>query len=202
MTKLRTLLTLAVSPGLALIDLIQSWFARRASPRYFRVSAAYPGYLHQGEAAAFCRYHARRYCRGRGVDVGAGRWPFPGAHPVEDSPDENAYRLKAADGSLDYVFSSHCLEHLEDWRGALREWRRVLVPDGILYLYLPHPACAMWHPEVLRHHRWQPEPDRLAGDLTGLGFEIVETSLFPDAYLSFFVVAKKRPAKGDGTPGT
>jgi SAM-dependent methyltransferase len=190
MTKLRTLLTLAVSPGLALIDLIQSWFARRASPRYFRVSAAYPGYLHQGEAAAFCRYHARRYCRGRGVDVGAGRWPFPGAHPVEDSPDENAYRLKAADGSLDYVFSSHCLEHLEHWQNALLEWRRTLAPGGTLYLYLPHPACAMWRPDILPHHRWQPEPDTLAEHLSGLGFEIVESSLFPDAYLSFFIVAR------------
>ena len=137
MTKLKTLLTLAASPGLALIGLIQSWFARRASPRYFRVSAAYPGYLHQGEAAAFCHYHARRYCRGRGVDVGAGRWPFPGAHPVEDSTDENAYSLKAADGSLDYVFSSHCLEHLDHWQSALLEWRRTLAPGGILYLYLP-----------------------------------------------------------------
>lgn len=193
MIRLNTLLTLAASPALALLEVIQSWFARRASLRYFRVSAAYPGYLHRGQAAAFCRYHAQRHCRGRGVDVGAGRWPFPGAHPVEDGPEENAYHLKAGDGTLDYVFSSHCLEHLEHWRDALREWHRVLAPGGVLYLYLPHPACAMWDPKVLPHHRWQPEPDTLADHLAGLGFEIVESSLFPDAYLSFFIVAK-RPA--------
>jgi SAM-dependent methyltransferase len=192
MTRLRALLTIAAAPLLALAGLLRNWLARRASIRYFLVSAAYPGYLHHGEAAAFCRYHAQRHCRGRGVDVGAGRWPFPGAHPVEDGAEENAYRLKAADDSLDYVFSSHCLEHLERWRDALREWRRVLQPGGILYLYLPHPACTMWHPEALPHHRWQPEPDALAEHLTALGFDIVESSLFPDAYLSFFIVARKR----------
>ena len=41
-------------------------------------------------------------------------------------------------GSMDYVFSSHCLEHIEnDWQ-ALREWWRVLKSGGYLVLYLPH----------------------------------------------------------------
>ncbi len=191
MSKLKTLLVIAAAPFLDLAALVRSWPARRAGVRYLLASGAYPGYLHQGEAAAFCRYHARRHCRGRGVDVGAGRWPFPGAHAVEDGPDENAYRLKAATDSLDYVFSSHCLEHLDRWRDALLEWRRVLAPGGTLYLYLPHPACRMWRPDILPHHRWQPEPDTLADHLAGLGFDIVDQSLFPDAYLSFFIVARK-----------
>ncbi|MEI6986844.1 MAG: methyltransferase domain-containing protein, partial [Rhodospirillaceae bacterium] len=148
-------------------------------------------YLHRGEAASFCLYHAKVYCRGLGVDVGAGRWPFPGAHAVEDGPGENAYRLKAADVSQDYVFSSHCLEHLERWREALLEWTRVLKPGGILYLYLPHPACRMWRTDVLPHHVWQPEPDALPRHLVEIGFEIVDASLFPDAYLSFYVVARR-----------
>jgi len=191
MSKLGALLVIAAAPALELAGLVRHWIARRASVRYFTVSGEYPGYLHRGEAAAFCRYHAKRFCRGAGVDVGAGRWPFPGAHAVEDGPDENAYRLKATDASQDYVFSSHCLEHLERWAEALVEWRRVLRPGGILYLYLPHPACRMWQPEVLHHHVWQPEPDALPAHLETLGFEIVEASAFPDAYLSFHVVARK-----------
>ena len=190
--KAKALAIIAAAPVLGLVGVVRGWIGRRASCRYFTISGAYPGYLHEGEAAAFCRYHALRHCRGVGVDIGAGRWPFPGAHAVEDGPDENAYRLKAADASQDYVFSSHCLEHLERWREALLEWRRVLKPGGVLYLYLPHPACRMWRPDVLPHHVWQPEPNGLPEHLAEIGFEIVESSLFPDAYLSFFVVARRR----------
>ena len=39
-----------------------------------------------------------------------------------------------ADGSMDAVFSSHCIEHLylDQAVPALREWRRVLTPEGYL----------------------------------------------------------------------
>ena len=191
MSKLKALTVVMAAPLLDLFGMARRWIDRRAGLRYYHVSAEYPGYLHRGEAAAFCLYHAKRFCAGAGVDVGAGRWPFPGARAVEDNPEENAYRLKAADGSQDFVFSSHCLEHLENWREALLEWRRVLKPGGVLYLYLPHPACRMWRPDVLPHHVWQPEPDALPAHLAGIGFEIVESSQFPDAYLSFYVVARK-----------
>jgi len=190
--RLRRLLTLLAAPVLALGALVRRWWWRSDSPGYFLASADYPGFLLRGDAAAVCRYHARRYCQGRGLDIGAGRSPFPGARPIEDRAEENAYQLAEADGALDYVFSSHCLEHLERWPEALREWRRVLKPGGILYLYLPHPACVMWQPAVLRHHRWQPEPDRLAQHLEGLGFDVLELGLMPDAYLSFPLVARRR----------
>ena len=198
MSKLKTLGVIAAAPLLDLVALVRRWIGRRAGLRYYLVSSEYPGYLHRGEAAAFCFYHAKQYCRGQGVDVGAGRWPFPGARAVEDNPEENAYRLKAADASQDFVFSSHCLEHLERWQEALLEWRRVLKPGGVLYLYLPHPASRMWRPEVLRHHVWQPEPDRLPAHLLGIGFEILDSALFPDAYLSFHVVARLKPEQGGG----
>jgi len=40
--------------------------------------------------------------------------------------------------SLDYVFSSHCLEHFHDPKKALEEWTRVLKIGGHLVLLLPH----------------------------------------------------------------
>ncbi|MEI6414678.1 MAG: methyltransferase domain-containing protein [Pseudomonadota bacterium] len=202
MSRLLRLLTLIAAPLLDAFAIFRRWWARSASPRYFLASADYPGYLERGDAAAFCLYHARRYCQGRGIDVGAGRFPFPGARAIEDRPEENAYRLAEADQSLDYVFSSHCLEHLTHWQDALIEWHRVLKSGGILYLYLPHPACQMWRPECLHHHVWQPEPDCLASHLEGMGFELIEGSLFPDAYLSFYLVArshtKGHPCKTTG----
>src|SRR5438067_457437 len=63
------------------------------------------------------------------------------------------------DGSLDYVFSSHCLEHIEVWRTALAEWVRKLRPSGHILLYLPHPDCAIWRPGspfVGDGHKWVP----------------------------------------------
>ncbi|CAK0773985.1 hypothetical protein CCP3SC1_720007 [Gammaproteobacteria bacterium] len=190
MSRINRLLTLLSAPFLAGFTLLGHWWARSASARYFLTSGNYPGYLLGGDAAAFCRYHAQRYCQGQGVDVGAGRTPFPGARPVEDRFEENAYHLREPNQSLDYVFSSHCLEHLDRWPEALREWRRVLKPGGVLYLYLPHPACRMWRPTHLPYHVWQPEPDPLAAHLKTLGFEVVEVSLIPDAYLSFHLVAR------------
>ncbi len=192
-SRLLRVMTLVSSPFLSVASRLAHWWRQGISPGYFLVSADYPGFLQRGEAASFCLYHARRYCVGVGVDIGAGRFPFPGARAIENRPEENAYHILEADQSLDYVFSSHCLEHLAHWRAALHEWQRVIKPGGILYLYLPHPACRMWSPTVLRkHHVWQPEPDLLAADIAAMDFEIIENSLFPDSYLSFYVVARRR----------
>lgn len=45
--------------------------------------------------------------------------------------------LPLADGTLDYLCSSHVLEHLPDPIAALHEWHRVLRPGGWLYLVVP-----------------------------------------------------------------
>jgi len=43
-----------------------------------------------------------------------------------------------SDNSLDYVFSSHCLEHFYEPEKALAEWTRILKVGGYLVLILPH----------------------------------------------------------------
>ena len=43
----------------------------------------YPDYLKTGNAASFIAPAARFFCRGRGLDVGAGLWPLKGAIPVD-----------------------------------------------------------------------------------------------------------------------
>ena len=87
------------------------------------------------------------YTRGRGLDIGCalGRkcWPHmigidrvtaPGVDMVTEADDLAMF----ADGGLDFVFSSHTLEDLEDTRKTLAEWWRVIKPGGHLVLYLPH----------------------------------------------------------------
>jgi len=138
------------------------------------------------------KWLAQIYCRGKGVDIGSGRWPLQGARAIEDNNEENAYRIKEQDGALDFVFSSHLLEHLSKWEDALREWHRTLRRGGVIFLYLPHPVCAMWKPGVNLQHVWTPDPQKVSNFLTGtMGMCLKKITYLPDGYLGFLIVAEK-----------
>ena len=144
---------------------------------------------------------AQRYCKGKGADIGAGYWPLPGAIPVdiERGPGVGRVISDFEDGSLDFIFSSHCLEHIEDWRSTLSEWVRKVKTGGIVFLYLPHPECEIWHPGspfVGDGHRWVPIPEVISEALRELGCEIIDRDDGPDAMFSFYVCARKRSEAG------
>lgn len=86
----------------------------------------------------------KKYCGGKGIDIGyrgeiPDAVPLPGAIGVElDYPGYDGKRLPFEDGSLDFVYSSHCLEHISDWRSAIVEYFRVLKVGGFLVLAVPH----------------------------------------------------------------
>lgn len=108
----------------------------------------------EGDETGKIRWELPRYTRGLGLDIGCGRakgYPHfigvdrDGAHLKHktnldaDVVVEDAARLPMfSSGSMDFVFSSHLLEHLADTKVALAEWWRVLKPGGHLCLYLPH----------------------------------------------------------------
>lgn len=198
---LRTMLKMMLHPGLIVPRALRA-YRRRVSrvnaggrTYYEYKGALYPGYLNKGDAAAWVAGVASAYCRGKGLDIGAGKWPLKGAIPVQDTPGENAYRLdRFKDGSLDFVFSSHCLEHLERWPEALRLWTSKLKPGGTLFLYLPHESMLLWRPGapwVNDAHKWIPTPEAVCAMLATLGLTVVSRSDGPDAYWSFFVAARK-----------
>ena len=54
--------------------------------------------------------------------------------------------------NLDYVFSSHCLEHLYDWVDVLDLWTSRLKSGGTLFLYLPDYSQVYWRPWNNRKH--------------------------------------------------
>jgi len=128
----------------------------------------YPTYLRDGNAIQFIAPIASKFCRGSGLDVGCGKWPFPGAVPVELKDGGDAYALP--DGVFDYVLSSHCLEHLSDPVAALEHWKTRLRPGGVLVLYLPHPDQKYWRPANCRKHRHIFWPKDTADMLRDLGF--------------------------------
>lgn len=118
--------------------------------------ALYPEYLKHGNACRFITATAKEFCKGIGLDVGAGKWPLPGAIPVDAKDGRDAMELPA--GQYDYVFSSHCLEHLANPVAALEHWKSRIKPGGVLFLYLPHPDMTYWLPQHCRKHlhAWRP----------------------------------------------
>lgn len=154
-----------------------------------------PDYLTHGDAKAFITHIADRYCTGKGIDVGASQWPYKDALPVRDEKNRNAYKLDdIGDDSLDYVFSSHCLEHLDRWREALALWVSKVKPGGVVFLYLPHESQPAWNPGgawVGSGHKWQPTMPVVADELRKLGCVIEEAQPVRDAYWAFHVVGRK-----------
>jgi len=130
--------------------------------------ATYPEYLKHGNAMQFAQPFAAQFCKGRGLDVGAGRWPLPGAQPVDRALAHNAQALP--EGKWDYIFSSHCIEHLSDPVSAIEHWKTRLREGGVLFLYLPHPAQKYWRPQHCRKHLHLFYPADVAQMLRDLGF--------------------------------
>ena len=105
----------------------------------------------KGDEASKIKHLLPQYTRGWGLDIGCGPWK---AYPhmigvdwlrgAEDLPPfQTDIQLDAkdlsifGDKSLDFVFSSHVLEHVEDAAGMLKEWWRVVKTGGHFALYLP-----------------------------------------------------------------
>lgn len=128
----------------------------------------YPDYLRRGNGMQFVAPFAAHFCRGRGLDIGAGRWPLPGAEPIDISAGGSADALPA--GDWDFIFSSHCLEHLVNPVAALEHWKTRLRRGGTLLLYLPHPDMEYWRPQHCRKHLHLFYPRDMAQMLTDLGF--------------------------------
>ena len=109
--------------------------------------------MDHGREAPKIRWEIVQYTRGRGLDLGAGdAKAFPHFTSV-DNGDHARFGFRQtqdirvdtcevldlfADLSMDFIFSSHLLEHIDDYAAALKEWWRVIKPGGHLVLYLPH----------------------------------------------------------------
>lgn len=153
----------------------------------------YPRFQSEGFAAKFAIPFARQVCKGEGYDIGCNRpqWAFPGAIPIdpEFSTAYDAYNLP--DGEVDYVFSSHCLEHLPDWVKALDYWKQHIKAGGVLFLYLPDYSQTYWRPWHNRKHVHVFTPDIIRDYLKDRGWINIFVSGV-DLNNSFIAMAEKR----------
>ena len=133
------------------------------------------------------------YLKGQGIDIGCGN--------DKVTPDADGWDLYQAghegdatfmegvtDEKYDWVYSSHCLEHVSDQRQALKSWWRILRHGGHLLLYVPHRD--LYEKKERPPSHWNPEhtvffvPDKhLHADVLGLK-QLVEETL-PDSLIIY-----------------
>lgn len=152
----------------------------------------YPAYLKGWNGQGHVQMFAKFFCQGKGLDVGCGLWPLPDAIPIDLDAKFDANNLP--EGQYDYIFSSHCLEHVVNPIAALEHWKTRLKPGGVLFLYLPHPEMEYWLPQNNRKHLHQWSPEVMEKILVDLGFEHIVRSE-RDLYWSFAIVGFKAEAK-------
>ena len=92
----------------------------------------------------------KKFFEGKGLDIGCGEAPlsreiFNGITEVVGYDNhygsiENDANVcsNLEDNSFDFVYSSHCLEHMDDPRIAFGHWIRVCKSGGIVFVSVPH----------------------------------------------------------------
>lgn len=80
----------------------------------------------------------KRILEGRGIDIGCGPDPIrPHVIPFDmEQGDANTIQDFVKE-QFDFVFSSHCLEHMRDVRAALLQWWGLVRPEGYLIFIVP-----------------------------------------------------------------
>jgi predicted SAM-dependent methyltransferase len=186
--------TLSLQRPLTSYAKVQTWIGAVIRNRRFQLRAAH--------------VRSARY-----LDVGCGPNTHQGFinldylwHPGVDVCWDIRRGLPFADGSLQGVFSEHCLEHfpLADGIGLLREIRRVLTPRGIARLVVPDgelylrtyarqlagapgdrfpyqeqdAAGALWTPMVSVNRIFYQDRESLFGHRTIFDFQLLRAALF------------------------
>jgi len=168
----------------------------------------------QGNESGKIRWELVKWTRGRGLDVGCGpNKAFPHMIGVDNGADIQLFGHQfkpdvwiddAADlrlfgtESMDFVFSSHVLEHIpfDNVVKCLKEWLRVIKLNGYLVLYLPDETL---YPKVGEHganpdHKWNVSYKLIVELMEKAGcWDLVDWQRRDqnDEYSLFFVFQKK-----------
>lgn len=117
-------------------------------------SIKYPKFQSQGNASEFAIPFALKVCKGIGYDIGCMKkeWALPNSIPIDINFDDEFDANSLPHKGVDFIFSSHCLEHISDWVNTMNYWYEVLNKNGVLFLYLPDYSQEYWRPWNNRKH--------------------------------------------------
>jgi SAM-dependent methyltransferase len=105
----------------------------------------------------------RKFFKGSGIDVGCGpdsvaRWkkkfPIRNVREWDLADGDGELLASVSDNSVNWVHSSHSLEHMRSWSRALENWARVCIRGGYVICTVPS-----W--EMYEHRTW---PSRFNSD--------------------------------------
>lgn len=166
--------------------------------------------------------HIFHYLKGKGIDVGCGTNRI--SHfilSVDQNPDQqfahadvvhnckdldikkivehSGYAYDFSDNSLDFIFSSHCLEDFEDIKTVFLSWWRKIKPGGLMVLLLPDMENGRY-PRVGEHggnpsHRQNVGPKYMLDMLgnSGIKYTVLQCDTLPhDRTCTFDLVVKKQ----------
>lgn len=153
---------------------------------------SYPAFQAESNAAQFTLPFAKKICLGEGYDIGCGKleWALPGSMPIDLVFEDPFDAMNLPDEMVDYVFSSHCLEHLDDWVEALMYWTTKIKHFGSIFLYLPHYDQEYWRPWNLRKHKHVLTSEIVSDCLWNIGYTKIFSSE-RDLNHSFTVIGEK-----------
>lgn len=164
----------------------------------------YPELQSQGFASQYAFPFAEKICVGDGLDIGYSKpeWKLEDAIGIDlgkmcsleleefNNNDISATSIPFVE--LDYIFSSHCLEHLNDWVGVLDYWTSKLRKGGVMFLYLPNADYQeYWRPMNNRKHVNWLTPKMLEDYYLVRGFKNIFVTQGYDLNGSFYAVAEK-----------
>lgn len=156
----------------------------------------YPALQAQGFASQYAFPFANKIIQPEGktgYDIGCNRmeWCLPGAIPIDPAIEGCEFdALNLPEGEVDYIFSSHMLEHIPRWTDVLEYWKTKLKPGGVLFLYLPHPEQFYWWPQNNKKHFHLFFPEVVGRALHDMGWKNVFISGH-DLNYSFYAIAEK-----------
>lgn len=125
-----------------------------------------------------------KYMSGNGLDIGyAG---YIGSNPIlptatgidKDYPGYDGLTLPFSDESQDYVYNSHCLEHITFSHFIIEEWFRVLKVNGFIIIIVPHQY--LYEKRLNKPSKWNADHKRFY--TPGVLLNEIESALFPNSY--------------------
>ena len=130
----------------------------------------YPSFQTEGNAARFVMPFAKLVCKGLGYDIGYCKkeWMLPGSIGIDSSDGKDLHADKLPMGQVDYIFSSHCLEHVDNWSVTLKYWVSRIKDGGVLFLYLPDYSQTYWRPWNNLKHKHVMDPKQIRDLLISL----------------------------------
>jgi len=100
----------------------------------------------------------RSVLQGEGIDIGCGTDPvFPHVMPFDLAQGDANEILRHVDRTFDFVYASHCLEHMRDPRAAIAQWWALVRPGGVLFVIVPDEDLyeqGFWPSRFNRDHKW------------------------------------------------